>query len=241
MVELESTDVQHGVDPKLRREIQLVGIVVDDSFDLERAEVLEGELRGSPLRPEELEVFGRKQHLVSNLELNLPAMLVSVASLAVLSLLDAPLCTLQIGTKALDAVVGLGVLPVEEGSCEGSVDGELHLLARVQVERREPRRGVLGVVDCEFGRVEVFIPIRLLEIDVGPEELLQGSVGPLGLAVGLRVVSGTHGQGGSELGPECTPKVGGEARVTIAEDRFRHPVQPNHLAEEDPCKLRGCH
>jgi hypothetical protein len=39
------------VDPKLRREIQLVGIVVDDSFDLERAEVLEGELRGSCNRP----------------------------------------------------------------------------------------------------------------------------------------------------------------------------------------------
>lgn len=100
---------------------------------------------------------------------------------------------------------------------------------------------MLRVVDGKFGGVEVLVPIRLLEVDVGPEEFFQGSVRTFGLTVGLRMVGGTHGQGGSELSPKGTPEVGGEARISVAEDDLRNSVQSHDLPKEEFGELGSSH
>ena len=84
----------------------------------------------------------------------------------------------------------------------------------------------------------MLIPIALSEVDAGSEHLFECSIRTLSLTIGLRVIRGTHGESRSELSPECTPEVCSEARITIAEDRLRHSMQPNDLAHEERGQLR---
>ena len=85
---------------------------------------------------------------------------------------------------------------------------------------------------------EMLVPVALSEVDAGPEHLFEGAIRTLSLTVGLRVIRRAHGERGAELSPECTPEVCSEARITIAEDRLRHSVQPNDLAHEERGQLR---
>ena len=50
-IRLQSIDVEHRMDLQRRRQVELVGIGVDDAFDLERTKVLESELRCALLEP----------------------------------------------------------------------------------------------------------------------------------------------------------------------------------------------
>ena len=155
-------------------------------------------------------------------------MLVSVVRLSLLRLGDVSTRVLDVVVESLDAT---GCLRVDRHACwlDGLVDGQVDLLSRVEVERRVPGGRLLGVVVRDLEVRQMLVPVRVLEVDIRTQHLLECPVGPLSLSVSLRVVRCTHGQLGPELSPQCTPEVGSEARVAVAEDRLGHAVVSHDL------------
>ena len=115
----------------------------------------------------------------------------------------------------------------------------MNLLAVVEEEGSEAGRGVLGVVDGDLLSVEVVVPVGLTKVDVVAEAFLEGAVGALGLTVGLRMVSGGHGELGAEAVQKRAPEVSGETRVAVAEDGLGDAVVTNDFAKEEPGEF-GC-
>src|SRR6185437_5558006 len=113
----------------------------------------------------------------------------------------------------------------------------MNLLTVVHGEGSEAGRGMLGVVDGDLLSVEVVVPVVLTKVDVVAEAFLEGAVGTFGLTVGLRMVSGGHGELGAELGPERAPEVSGESRIAVAEDGLGDTVVTNHFTNEEPSKF----
>jgi hypothetical protein len=55
----------------------------------------------------------------------------------------------------------------------------------------------------------------------------------LGLSIRLWVASATIVKGGIEPPPQSPPEVAKEFDISIRRDGFWHPMQPNHLSEEE--------
>lgn len=66
------------------------------------------------------------------------------------------------------------------------------------------------IVDSEFGKWEVFIPIVLFVVDVLAEDCLDGLVKSFGLAIGLGVKCCGEVKFCVEIFHECFPKFGSE-------------------------------
>ena len=70
------------------------------------------------------------------------------------------------------------------------VNGDVGMVALVGEEWRDTRSIAWGVVVGKLRERQEFGPVVLLVVAVGTEVLLECLVGPLGLAVGLRMVTG---------------------------------------------------
>jgi len=182
---------------------------VDNGGDGEGTHKAVGELAGSQAS---WGVLREQQDPVADLEAGVSASSVCVLALAVLG-----------GGEVLFSG-GDGVGDAEEEVISGghrsgrTVDGVQRRdgVLTVGEERRECDPWTPGVVVVgELGRIRVLVPGVLMVGHEAAQDLLNGVVGPLSLAIGLRVVGGgevTVGVGGGAKG---YPKLGREERVTV--------------------------
>ena len=89
------------------------------------------------------------------------------------------------------------------------------MTAIVEVEGGVAGRGLDGVVVGKLGDVKVLVPIGEVGVDVGAQNLFEGAVGALRLAVCLGVEGSGHIEAGADGGHNCLPEAGLETGVTI--------------------------
>ena len=183
VVERQSGDVEHIMDAPLGWKLQSVGRRGDDLCNL----VWPGEaclqlVAGASGQRR----FARAQHdEVASLECELAAVPVGVLLLPVLGLGDVVLGGPNSGAYLLHIVVG------GWGSRSGAADGVQRgqgVLAIVEKERCELGAGRWCVVDGKLSGGEELQPVVLLVVDKVADDLLEGAVGTLGLAVSFWVI-----------------------------------------------------
>lgn len=83
----------------------------------------------------------------------------------------------------------------------------------------------MGRVVGELGDWEPGCPVRVQGFDVGTEDLLDGTMSNLRLAIGLWVMGGGEVEGGTEAAEKGLPELCGDACVTVGDDEFGEALE----------------
>ena len=92
---------------------------------------------------------------------------------------------------------------------------------------------MFGVVVGEFRHGEEAGPVGLLVIAVDSQVLLEDGVEPFCLAICLGMEGGRSVGSDSQKFEESSPKVGGEDRVSVADQGFWQAMKPDDVLNEE--------
>ena len=107
------------------------------------------------------------------------------------------------------------------------------MLAIVEEERREASGGGDGVVVRELQQGKDNVPLIGGGVDERPKHLLDGAVGALGLAIGLRMICGGEGESGAEVLMESLPKCTCKAGVTVGDNGLGESMKLEDVREKE--------
>ena len=176
----------------------------------------------------EVEVMGREANHVTNRVGHMATMHVGVVPLTVLSMGDGVMSHLDVVSNELEARCSRWVGGVNEKG-----GGEERMMTIVEEERGESSGGRDGVVVREFQQRKDNVPLHGGGANKRAKHLLDGAVGSLGLAIGLRMICSGEGESGAKMLMECLPKCTCKPRVTIGHNGLGQSMELKDVREEE--------
>jgi hypothetical protein len=214
-----------------RREAKLIILKANLFDNTERTELFPTEFLGGPLG---LDVLGQKSDFVINGELNTFMLWIVILSLLILSVLEDFEEVIVEFSKWLDE--WLGCSDDKRGLVQ--VNRESGMIIMIGKKWRTLKRGLIEVVDGEFGDRQEVKPVILLIVATYAKILFEDLIHALDLTIDLWMKCGGKTTIDIKDIRERGPKMRGKNRSTIRDDRVRNAMQSDDMIQKHSSEIR---